>query len=285
MEQRVPCTVGKSVAWGVLVLVTALSAPSGWAQPPADSHPGSPAPANPLLSSASLGLPWPSSFAPLPFPHSTAAAESQEAIASLLRNLEGVAAADVLIAGDTPETLSARVLIKRRPGRPLAAEQVQTMANLVNEAVPGLQASRLIIADSAGRTLYANEQVVREALVSGNARQMWLWLALGVLVLVLVGVAIGLAAWRRPRVGESEASLSFIAGLREADLVALLDGEALGLVPLLAAVGGPRVARRLQRLARREGRSWLPPGPTVDPEVARAVARAVRAKAADLGRR
>lgn len=248
----------------------ALAASTLWAQ-------GVPGAAAPTFS-------LPSDFAALPGTSQYARNAQQRTVAGLLRGFEAVAGAEVVISGPEP-TPAVNVVLKPRPGHPLAASLLDSLSRLILGAVPGLTPERLQITATTGQTLYAAGQVEAPALPAGSTSAYLPWL-LGLAVLAAAAVA-----WpylrRRSRPAAAAVSgggLEFLDSLDNDSLMRLLAAERPGLIGVLYALAGEHTARRLRRFARRRGLVLKAPDRELDPAVVQAVTAALRRKAERLGR-
>ena len=97
----------------------------------------------------------PSDLVPLPGSPQYLRASQQRQVQTLLRGFEGIAGAEVIIAGEAPP-LSACVVVKPRPGARVDGELAETMAQTVTRAVPGLTLRDVMLIDSSGRALYVD---------------------------------------------------------------------------------------------------------------------------------
>jgi len=222
-------------------------------------------------------LPLPTAFAPAPFalPGSTQALEKQ--LGNLLRKLEAVQSAEVLIIGaDTPGPLL-RVLLKPRAGQPLTPELITTVSELLSGAAPGIAREQIIIADNTGRLLYDRGQVMTAPPAEPLARAPWLWLALAALAALAVAWSTARGPlWRRR--GGAAPPPDENAWLQRADPRSLAEALARER-PEIAALVLSRMpessARRLRRLLSQQGKAPPVTAPPADPQVVQVVMRSI----------
>ncbi|MEI6501695.1 MAG: hypothetical protein WCP21_11810 [Armatimonadota bacterium] len=220
-------------------------------------------------------MPLPAAFVPAPFalPGSTQALEKQ--LANLLRKLEPVQAAEVLIAGDEAQGVTVRVILKARAGGRLTPEIIGTMSQMLSGAAPGITPSRLIIADNAGRLLYDRGQPVVQSPAEPLAHTAWLWLAFAALAALAAAWLTVQAPLRRQR-APTRSLPAEGAWWEQADprlmteILARERPEVAALV--LSGMPGGR-ERRLRRLLRRRGMEPPVLESAVDPKVVQVVLR------------
>lgn len=229
----------------------------------------------PPVTTAPPALPLPAAFVPAPFalPGSTQALEKQ--LANLLRKLEPVQAAEVLIAGDEAQGVTVRVILKARAGGRLTPEIIGTMSQMLSGAAPGITPSRLIIADNAGRLLYDRGQPVVQSPAEPLAHTAWLWLAFAALAALAAAWLTVQAPLRRQR-APTRSLPAEGAWWEQADprlmteILARERPEVAALV--LSGMPGGR-ERRLRRLLRRRGMEPPVLESAVDPKVVQVVLR------------
>lgn len=201
----------------------------------------------------------------------------------MLRGFEGVTSAQVVIAGEAAAP-RVSVLVKLNPRAQLRPALVQSMADVVLSAVPGLVPDRLTLATTAGDTLYADGAPRIEAERPLGRSRGLPWAA----PLAAVLLAMSFTGWffwrgRRPRNGLDETGLGFLGALNHHQLDAVFRDEREELVALVASLCDVKTARRLRRYARSRGLPPLGPGPGLSEEVRQVVTLTLQAKARHNG--
>lgn len=213
----------------------------------------------PSVTRVSPSLPLPTTFAPAPFalPGSTQALEKR--LANLLRKLESVQSAEVLIVNQEAQGPTLRVLVKERAGQRLTPPIIATMAEMLNGAVPGIASDHLLIADNAGRVLYDRGQAVTLPPVAPSAGAPWLWLALAVLAALAVAWSTARGPLQRRRDGttSARAEAPWLASADPRVLAETLARERPEVAALVLSELPEGRARRLRRLLKQRG--MVPP--------------------------
>ncbi|MHB8995946.1 MAG: hypothetical protein ACYC63_11940 [Armatimonadota bacterium] len=213
---------------------------AAWAQSP-------PVPQTPV-SEPHPTLPLPGAFAPAPFalPGSQQAAQKQ--LCSLIRRIEPVQTADLVVTGDGADR-SCKLLLTCHPGRRMTAVTLQSIAHLCSGSLPGLTPERLSILDTDGQVLYRDGSVQAAALPPPVGRSPLPWILVACL-LGLIGGSMALQGRRASRARPDD----FWGGLtrhQEADVLSLLLAERPETVGLLLANLPPPLADRLRKKLRR----------------------------------
>jgi hypothetical protein len=218
-------------------------------------------------------LPTPADFAPSPIPLPGSKSGLQKQLAGLLRRLEAVQSADVLLTGQSPADLSAKVLLRLSPRLP-DSYLLDTIVSLLTDTVPGLSPQRITIADARGVVLYQAGEAQVAPPSSEVRRSALLWL-LTALVLAASG-----SVWvaRRVRTTSSAGAWDFLAKANDAALQRTLAGERPEIAGLLLTQLPPSAAKRLRRVLAREGLAPVLPAQPPEGAVIEIVARSLRAK-------
>ena len=238
----------------------------------------------PSSTAASPALPLPAAFAPAPFalPGSTQALEKQ--LANLLRKLEPVQSAEVLISGEAAGGPTLRVIVKGRAGKRLTPELITTMSELLSGVAPGIAPDHIIIGDSSGRLLYDRGQAVTLPPAQPLAGHPWSWLALAALAALAVAWSTARGQLQRRRVGAAS-SRAEDAWLERADqrvLAETLARERPEVAALVLSRMPEGSARRLRRLLQQRGMvppvAVAPAGPQVVQVVMRSIESALQTR-------
>lgn len=224
-----------------------------------------------LVAPSALAMPV--DFAPSPLAVPSVRANQQRRLAGLLRGFEAVQSAEVLLTGGPAQEVSAQVLLKRRAGRELPPEVLQSLVRVLTEACPGLQPARLTMVESTGKLLYAQGQVQTPS-SPAHRRSPIPWL-LGAL---FVGLALALVSgqpWKRRSPGPDD-PLDFLKGADAGRLQKLLSGERPEVVAVLARQVQPRTRRRIEACL--QGQPLKPPQQELEGAVRDALLMALRRK-------
>jgi len=211
----------------------------------------------------------PFQFAPTPFAVPVANASLDRQLTALLRSFQAIQRSEVVLAGDAGRDLSAQIVVHVRAGAALDQTTLESLVQLVLNAVPGLKPERLNIASGDGRMLVAQGRVVAQP----PARTPWsmspvliVVLAASVLVIALL-LAPGLRGRRRPPDDGVDAMISG----QEAALARLLAHERPEVGGLVVSLAGVKSARRLERRLRALGVAVKRPVRPAEPRAARVV--------------
>lgn len=211
----------------------------------------------------------PFQFAPPPFAVPVANASLDRQLTALLRSFQAIQRSEVVLAGEAGRDLSAQIVIHVRSGAPLDQTTLDSLVQLVLNAVPGLRPERLNIASGDGRMLVAQGRVVAQP----PARAPWgvspLWIA--VLVVAVVVIALLLAPGLRGRRRPPDDGVDAMIGGQEAALARLLAHERPEVGGLVVSLAGDRSARRLERRLRALGVVVKRPVRPAEPRAARVV--------------
>lgn len=232
---------------------------AAWAQSPLPQPPASQS--HPML-------PLPGAFAPAPFalPGSQQAAQKQ--LCSLIRRVEPVQTADLLMSGEG-SNLSCKLLLTCRPGRRMTAATLQSIAHLCSGSLPGLTPERLSILDTDGRVLYRDGGVQAAALPPPVGRSPLPWIVVACL-LGLIGGSMALQGRRASRARPDD-FWGRLTRHQEADVLSLLLGERPETVGLLLANLPPCLADRLRKKLRRHQVAIVAPLVPADAKVVEAL--------------
>lgn len=262
---------GLSVNRIACLVLVALATATGWAQLPTPSVPAS---ASPVRS-----LPLPTTFAPAPFalPGSRQAAEKQ--LCSLVRRLQPVLTADLLVSGDEP-ALDCKVLLSCRPGHQMTPEALQGIALLCTNSLPGLSSQRLSILDTQGRLLYSDGQVQTTSLPPPGRANPLPWLLVAA-ALAVVGAFLAVQG-RRAVAPTAAGAWAGLTRRNEPELLSLLAGERPEIIGLLLENLPAPVAKRLRRQLQRNQITFATPAMAVDAQVLETVKRSLQRRLAGL---
>ena len=209
-----------------------------------------PAPSSPAA------LPSLSELAPAPFALPGSTQSLQKQIVNLLRKLEPVQSAEVLITAQEPEGSTLRVIVKTRANRRLSPEIITTMSEMLTGVVPGIAPDHVTIADSTGRLLYDRGQVTTPPPAQPLAAYPWAWLLLAAVAAMAVAwtTTRGLRGRTNAPAGAERLWLERVDQRVVAQILARERPEVAALV--LSRMPEPG-ERRLRRLLKREG--MVPP--------------------------
>lgn len=253
-DRRIFYTCMLMSAIATLCLAAAPAQPSPATSPPADTP-------NP-------SLPLPGAFAPAPFalPGSRQAAQKQ--LCSLIRRLEPVQNADLLVTGDG-STFSCKLLLTCRPGRRMTPATLESIIQLCSGSLTDLTLKQLSILDTQGNVLYRDGSVQSDAFPPPVGPHPLPWL-LAASALAVIGTFLALQGRRVSRT-RSDGFWDSLTRHQEADLLSLLLGERPEMAGLLLANLPPALAGRLYRKLRRHQISVVAPMVPADAQVVETV--------------
>lgn len=223
-------------------------------------------------------FPLASDYAPPGWPGLNSRSVPQRELEGLLRSLEAVAGAEVLVTG-APDSQGVKVLLKARRGAHLTPQLAISVADLACAALPGVIPERVTVVEASGRVLYDRGMAVTAPVGLISQPGYVGGLLGGALVLGLAGWWV-LARRQRPAglgAGPGQ-EVDFLAKLPGPQLAQVLAEESPQVLAVLLRSGHPAVIRRVSRYARSQGLKITPAGRMPAPEVWRVLAERLRAK-------
>lgn len=274
--------VSRVISWRVLCLIFRVAliltafvvVETGWAGFTPPSHCPPVLPSTPTTPTFPTLFGLPTDFAPPGF-NSTSTTNAERDLTSLLRNLDGVQTAYVVVNDLSPAGRSVQIVIKPRARPPLAPAVISSLLTLATGCVPDLTPEHVTVLDTSGRTLIERGKVLPEEPPSPAGSGY----ALGLLISMLIA-GIGWAMWavrrtRKPTVPASNEPFYFLGLLQPAELAEMLAQERPEVRGLILSSSGSRLRGRLYRHLRRRHLTVCIPLTPPEPRVIQIIAEAL----------